>query len=171
MGRPASKVARVQVTGPLAPFAPKVKAKLRESGYTPLTAVNVMRLMAHLSRWLAANALGVADLTGEQVDRHVAERRAAGRTSARSPRSLAPILAVLAEAGAVGPASVVVSAASGQEALLAGFERRLLCERALAASTAAAYVTRARAHCVPRGSKPRDAALARRVARRGSPAP
>jgi integrase/recombinase XerD len=144
MGRPASKVARVQVTGPLAQFAPKVKAKLRESGYTPLSAVNVMRLMAHLSRWLDANALGVAGLTGEQVDRYVAERRAAGRTSALSPRSLAPILAVLAEAGAVGPASVVVSAASGQEALLAGFERHLLCERALAASTAAAYVMRAR---------------------------
>jgi integrase/recombinase XerD len=144
MGRPASKVARVRVTGPLALFAPKVKAKLRESGYTPLTAVNVMRLMAHLSCWLDANALGVAGLTGEQVDRYVAERRAAGRTSALSPRSLAPILAVLAEAGAVGPASVVAPAASGQEAVLAGFERHLLCERAMAASTAAAYVTRAR---------------------------
>src|SRR5262245_18297279 len=113
MGRPASKVARVQVTGPLAPFAPKVKAKLRESGYTPLTAVNVMRLMAHLSRWLDANALGVAGLTGEQVDWYVAERRAAGRTSSLSPRSMAPILAVLAGAGAVGPARVVVPAASG----------------------------------------------------------
>jgi site-specific recombinase XerD len=121
-----------------------VKARLRERGYTPLTAVIVMRLMAHLSRWLDANALGVAGLTGEQVDRYVAERRAAGRTSALSPRSLAPILAVLAEAGAVGPASVAVPAESGQEALLAGFERHLLCERALAAPTAAAYVTRAR---------------------------
>lgn len=144
MGRPVSKVARVRVAGPLAPFAPKVKARLRESGYTPLTAVNVMRLMAHLSRWLDADALDVAGLTGEQVDRYVAERRAAGRTSALSPRSLAPILAVLAEAAAVGPASVVVPVACGQEALLAGFERHLLGERGLAASTAAAYMTRAR---------------------------
>src|SRR5258707_622065 len=140
MGRPASKVARVRVTGPLAPFAPKVKAKLRESGYTPLTAVNVMRLMAHLSRWLDANALGVAGLTGEQVDRYVAERRAAARTSALSPRSLAPILAVLAEAGAVGRASVVVPAASGQEAGLAGLRRPLPFEPARAGATAAAEV-------------------------------
>src|SRR5262249_61570710 len=127
MGRPASKVARVQVTGPLAQFAPKVKATLRESGYTPLTAVNVMRLMAHLSRWLDANALGVAGLTSEQVDRYVAERRAAGRTSALSPRSLAPILAVLAEAGAGGPARGSVAAASRAGALPWWLAARLLC--------------------------------------------
>src|SRR5262249_49206153 len=125
-------------------FTPKVKAKLRESGYTPLTAMNVMRLMAHLSRWLDANALGVAGLTGEQVDRYVAERRAASHTSALSPRSLAPILTVLAGARAVSPAGVGVRGASGQGALRAGFERHLLCERALTASTAAAYVMRAR---------------------------
>jgi integrase/recombinase XerD len=143
MGRPASKVTRVRVTGPLAPFAPMLKARLRKSGYTPLTTVNVMRLLAHLSRWLDANGLGVADLTGEQVERYVAWRRAEGRTYGLSPRSIAPILAMLADAGALAP-EAPAAPASEQERLLALFERYLLCERALAASTAAAYAARAR---------------------------
>jgi integrase/recombinase XerD len=140
MSRPASKVTKVRVTGPLAPFAAGFGGRLLESGYTPLSTVNVMRLMAHLSRWLDANGLGVADLTSEQVERYAAARRAEGRTSARLPRSVAPILAMLADAGALAPAAPM----SEQEKLLAGFEGHLLCERALAGSTAAAHVSRAR---------------------------
>jgi integrase/recombinase XerD len=144
MGRPASKVSRVQVTGPLGPFAAGFKARLRESGYTPLSTVNAMRLMAHLSRWLEASGLGVADLTSEQVDRYAAARRAEGRTSALLPRSVAPILAMLADAGA-SPRQAAAAPVPGQEeGLLAAYERHLLGERALAASTAAAYLARAR---------------------------
>jgi site-specific recombinase XerD len=143
MGRPTSRVTKVRITGPLAPFAAGFRARLRESGYTPLSVVNVMRLMAHLSRWLDANGLGVADLTSEQVERYAAARRAEGRTSARLPRSVAPVLAMLAGAGALVPQAPAVPL-SDQERLLAAFERHLLCERALAASTAAAYVARAR---------------------------
>ena len=47
MGRPASRVARVVVTGPLASFAPVLEARLQDAGYTPLSTVVVMRLMAH----------------------------------------------------------------------------------------------------------------------------
>lgn len=143
MGRPASKVARVQVTGPLAPFAAGFRARLRGSGYTPLSAVNAMRLMVHLSRWLDANGLGVADLTTEQVERYAATRRAGGYTSARLARSVAPIVAMVADAGVLVP-EVPAVPMSEPERLLAAFERHLLGERALAASTAAAYVARAR---------------------------
>lgn len=143
MGRPTSKVAEVRVSGPLAPFAAMFRAGLQDCGYTPLSAVNAMRLMAHLSRWMEADGLGVADLTGEQVERYAAVRRAEGYTSARLARSVGPIVAVLAAAGVLvseGPAAPV----SEQARLLAAFERYLLGERALAASTAAAYVVRAR---------------------------
>ncbi|HLQ53555.1 MAG TPA: site-specific integrase [Streptosporangiaceae bacterium] len=143
MGRPASKVTRVLVTGPLAPFAPMLKARLRERGYTPLSTVIVMRLVAHLSRWLDANALGVSDLAGEQVERYIAARRGEGRTSALSPHSVDSILAMLADAGALVPETVAVPA-TGQEALLSDFRRHLLGERALTPSTAAAYVAYAR---------------------------
>ncbi len=142
MGRPISKVARVEVTGPLAPFAPMVKAAVRQCGYTPLTTVNMLRLVAHLSGWLEASGLGAADLSGDQVERYVSARRAEGRTSGLSPRCLAPVLAVLADAGALPP-DVPAGPASERERLLAAFEQHLRCERALSAATTGAYVARA----------------------------
>ena len=57
MDRPTSKVSNVGVTGPLAPYAADFTARLGECGYTRLTQVNELRVMAHLSRWLQANHL------------------------------------------------------------------------------------------------------------------
>ena len=48
MTRPTSRVARVQVTGPLGYLADAYTAKLKSRGYTPLTIVNELRQMAHL---------------------------------------------------------------------------------------------------------------------------
>ena len=62
MGRPVSKVAAVRVTGPLAPFADGYADALRQWGYTPLSAVHQVRLMAHLSRWLAERGCSPTDL-------------------------------------------------------------------------------------------------------------
>lgn len=42
-----------RVDGPLAPYADGFRAELERLGYTPLTAATHVRLMAHLSRWLA----------------------------------------------------------------------------------------------------------------------
>jgi integrase/recombinase XerD len=159
MGRPVSKVTRAPVTGPLAPFAPALGARLRASGYTPLTAVNVMRLMAHLSRWLSANGLGAGDVTRGQVERYVAARRAEGRTSGLSPRSLDPILGMLTDAGALRPEEPA-GPVSEEERLLAAFERHLLCERALTGSTAAAYVAYARRFLAGRAGRRLDGVTA-----------
>jgi site-specific recombinase XerD len=134
-------------------------ARLRASGYTPLTAVNVMRLMAHLSRWLSANGLGAADLTRGQVERYVAARRAEGRTSGLSPRSLDPILGMLTDAGALTPEEPA-GPVSEEERLLAAFERHLLCERALTGSTAAAYVAYARRFLAGRAGRRLDGVTA-----------
>ena len=58
MTGPASKVTRAIVTGPLAPVCADVKRQHYVSlGYSPLSAVNTMRLVAHLSRWLEASGL------------------------------------------------------------------------------------------------------------------
>jgi hypothetical protein len=43
VARPASRVSRVQMTGPLAPFADAYAVALSERGYTPLTTVNELR--------------------------------------------------------------------------------------------------------------------------------
>jgi len=65
MVRPRSRVSKVCVVGPLAPFADNFRSMLKESGYAPLTIVNQLRLMAHLSRWMEASHYMAADLSGE----------------------------------------------------------------------------------------------------------
>ncbi len=85
MGRSTSKVSKVVVAGPLAPFAAAFESRLAELGYTPLTTVNMMRLMAHLSRWLDAGGMTAGELTSGRVEQYFQERRAAGRTGLCSP--------------------------------------------------------------------------------------
>ncbi len=143
MGRSISMVSKVRVRGPLAEFVPLVAAQARECGYTPLGTARVLRRMANLSRWMEERGLGAGDLSRERAREFTAARRAAGRSSGRSLRSLAPVLAALAGAGKLAPDSPAVPA-SEQERLLAAFEQYLRCERALAAGTASAYVARAR---------------------------
>ena len=50
MGKLTSKVEKVLVVGPLAPFAEEFRLSLAGIGYAPLSTVVQLRLMAHLSR-------------------------------------------------------------------------------------------------------------------------
>ena len=142
MGNPASKVADVQVPGPLARYAAGFWSALLAAGYTPLSAVNLMRLMVHLSRWLEAQRLSVAELTEVRVEEYLQARRTAGYTQHYTRRGLAPLLEFLAAHG-VRPAEQATPAGSAARALLGSFERYLLAERGLSVSTASAYVARA----------------------------
>ena len=54
MARPTSRLSRVLMTGPLAPFADGYGLWLKARGYTPHTTVNQLRQVARLSRWLDA---------------------------------------------------------------------------------------------------------------------
>jgi hypothetical protein len=67
MGKPASRVADVQVPGPLARYTAGFTSALL-AGFTPLSAVNLMRLMVHLSRWLGPQRLSAAELTEVRVE-------------------------------------------------------------------------------------------------------
>ena len=143
MGRAITKARKVRVAGPLAPFAAEFKSGLRDVGYTQLTTANELRVMAHLSRWLEAGGMTVADLTSERVEQYLSARRSAGYSSSCSRRSLAPLLYLLDRLGAL-PKEQPRPPVSATGAVLMAFERYLLHERALADSTAAAYVDRAR---------------------------
>jgi integrase/recombinase XerD len=103
MVRPASRVSKVLMTGPLAPFADVYALELKQRRYTPLTSVVQLRQVARLSNWLEVRGLGVAELTGERVEEFLTFQRATGRwraqcladfldflaTAGRTPRSLA----------------------------------------------------------------------------------
>jgi len=56
MGDPS----RARVTGPLREYAPGFVAELARLGYTANSASGQMFVMAHLSRWLAGEALDAA---------------------------------------------------------------------------------------------------------------
>lgn len=65
----------VRVLGPLAGYVEGFLAELLSRGYARGSAANQLRLVAHLSRWLASQGLDAGDLTTERVESFVAVRR------------------------------------------------------------------------------------------------
>ena len=80
----------VRMVGPLAPYAPGFYRELRSRGYTRLSAVWQLRLMAHLSRWLEGEGLGAA-FTPTRAEEFCAARRREGYTALLTVRGLVPL--------------------------------------------------------------------------------
>lgn len=129
---------KVRLSGPLVPFAEGFSAALAGLGYSPLSAANQLRVMAHLSRWLGANRLGPEQLTPGRVEEFLAARRAAGYTCWRSLRGLSPLLGYLRSAGAV-PVLAGEPALDEAGRLVEEYGRYLRAERGLAESTIGRY--------------------------------
>jgi integrase/recombinase XerD len=129
---------RVRVTGPLEPFVVGFATALRVEGYTARGITGQLQLMAHLSRWLAEEHLGVASLAGPVVERFVAARRAAGYAQFRSPRALEPLLFHLRKLGQAPPPNLPKPEGPVDE-LLWRFQRYLIEERGLKAASATVY--------------------------------
>lgn len=143
MGRPASRVSRVLMTGPLASFAEAYAVELTRRGYTPLTTVNQLRQVGRLSGWLAASGLSAADLSGERVEEFLAWQRAGGRHRGGWSRpGLVCLLEVLCGLGVLAAGAPAPSSATGL--LVVSFERYLLTERGLTAGTVRGYARHAR---------------------------
>jgi len=123
----------VRVEGPLAPYARGFGAYLLGRGYTPTSADGQLRLMAHLSRWLADQDGKPVALTPQAVERFLGARRA-GYVKLTSRRGLVPLLGYLRGLGVVpGPDPAVVD--SPVERLLADYRDWLVRERGLAAGS------------------------------------
>jgi integrase/recombinase XerD len=121
------------VRGPLAPYAGGFRVELERLGYTPLTAATHVRLMAHLSRWLAREGAEASGLTPALVEAYFAERRAAGYAGHITGRALRPLLGYLRRLGVVSP--VAPLAADAGERLLSRYRGYLLVERGLSRTT------------------------------------
>ena len=120
--------------GPLAPFTDDLRLMLEGSGYRPLTIARHVREVERLGRWMEERQVRSSDLTR----RHLAEYRTANRTSG-CPESILGLLRPL-----IGSVGADPTTSSPLLDLLAGFRCHLLHERGLVASTADAYVLRAR---------------------------
>ena len=136
-------VSRVRVSGPLAGYAAVFAAYLAGAGYTPLSAANQVRVLAHLSRWLEDRGFDPGELTGLRVQEFLAARRAAGYTCWLSERGLAPLLGCLRGLGVVPEPERPVPVAA-VDVLLDRYGRYLAGERGLVASTVRYYLDEAR---------------------------
>ncbi len=144
MAGAASRISRVRVTGPLAPFAEEYRRELRERGYTERSAVNELRQVARFSGWLQASRLSVSELGAGRVEEFLGWQRAVGRHRSQWSRpGLVCLLDVLRELWVLA-AGQPAQADSPAEVLLAGFGRYLAAERGLAAGTVRGYVSHAR---------------------------
>lgn len=163
----ASDPSRVRMSGPVVGFSQDLLGELQTLGYATTTATELMRLTAHLSRWLEGSGLGLAELTPSVIDAFVAERRTS-HVKLSSARALDPIVGYLRRVGAVPELLPVVPTTAAQGAL-DGFVRFLLDERALSGPVAVAYAHWVRPFveqllCQAGAQTPRDVTAAELVA-------
>ena len=130
----ATKPSWARVEGPLAPYAQRFRSQLESQGYTLLTAAGHVRLMAHLSRWMAHQGLEVSALTPQRIEEYFADRRATGYVNERTAGALVPLVDFLDRSGVLPPHEAAVPEGP-VEVLLTAFARYLRVERGLADST------------------------------------
>jgi integrase/recombinase XerD len=127
----------VRFTGPLSRFAAGLAEELVRLGYTATSAVGVLQLAAHLSRWLDSEDVGLGDVSGPVIERFLAARRAA-YTSHYSLQALNPVLGYLRREGLV-PVEPVPMLSSPIETVLARYRRYLIEDRGLSSPVTDAY--------------------------------
>ena len=135
-------VCRVEVEGPLRPFASGIGEFLRAEGYLEESARILMRLVADLSRWLGERGLGAGDLGAEVIEEFFAG--GGGRRCQRwSPRSLSAIVAYLYSLGVIPPRDESRFGRTRAEAeLLEAFGQWCVAQRGLTRTTTDQYVVR-----------------------------
>jgi integrase/recombinase XerD len=138
-----SSSGRGHVRGPLGPWAEGFREYLLGQGYGWGSAAHQIHLMAHLSRWLEAQGLGLAALDERLAGQFAAARRADGYAALRSARALVPLLEYLRSLGVVLPPRVPVPQTPADR-LAARFGEYLARERGLAGDSVRSYTGVAR---------------------------
>jgi integrase/recombinase XerD len=126
--------ARLEISGPLAPYAPGFTEWLGRKGFAPAVVRVHRRRMTHLSYWMDAEKVDIASFGLATVDAFIVAKDSAGRFKAWRAGSWASLLEYLRFAGvpvADRPAPVVTAV----DALLAEYARYEAMERGLTART------------------------------------
>jgi integrase/recombinase XerD len=133
------EVLRVQFFGPLRPFVAGFATELLRQGYAAGSARAHVRLMAHLSRWLADEEVDPHGLRVIELRQFLESRLAVGRKNHLTEKAMRPVLKYLRSIGAVPDPPVVVPEGPVEE-VLDHYRRYLTIERGLAGCTARGYV-------------------------------
>jgi site-specific recombinase XerD len=136
------------VTGPLASFAPGFARQLSQQGYRRKPATDQVRLLAHLSRWLAGKGLDTSDLSSSVLKEFLGERHLQGYTLWLSPKALVPLIDYLRGIGV--RIREPRSEPDPVELLLARYREYLLGTRGLAPTSARGYIDMVRAFVASR---------------------
>ncbi len=91
----------VRIRGPLRAHVEGLWAALLRQGYAATSAKNLLRLTAHLARWLKAKRVALGALTEDRAVAFARDRRDEGYTGFRTRRGLEPVLAYLRGVGVV----------------------------------------------------------------------
>ena len=130
--------------GAACPVRRELSRELRRRGYTPRSAVNELRQVARLSRWLEDRGLAGARLNRERVEEFLAFQRARGRHRSEWSRpGLWCLLDVLEELGELERGERPRSSRQLRRCSLPS-RVIILSERALASGTVRGYVDHAR---------------------------
>ena len=130
---------RIRITGVLVAHRQGLWDALLTLGYSPLSAANLMRLAAHLSRWLDEREFLLKELTHERIAAFFETRHRIGYTQFRTPRALAPILHYLSGAGIVSLPAPLPCEITGLDRLIHDYTEYLLRERGITVESARAY--------------------------------
>lgn len=132
---------RVRVPGPLSGYASELIDCLAERGYADRSAVEHVRCLAHVSRWLEAERLGAAAVDEAMIDRILNELHRAGKGRKLTPRSFRVVLGFLRSRG-IAPAAPDAPA-TPVDGFLADYRHYLVVERSLAPLTLPGYLSSA----------------------------
>jgi len=126
--------ARLEISGPLAPFEAGFTEWLRRKGYASAVVRVHQRRVTHLSRWMEAENVDVASFGLVTVDAFIAAQETAGRLRAWRAGSWAALVEYLRLVG-VSVADRPRPVATAADALLARYANYEATERGLCART------------------------------------
>jgi integrase/recombinase XerD len=129
---------KVKVAGVLAPYASGFGRELRSCGYTDVSTAEQLRLMAHLSRWMAREGLDA--LSCEQIAAYCEARKADGYVARLTPASLGRLQAFLRARGVLSAPLAAGPPASPEEQLLGRYKAHLVDERGLVPAVVSQYL-------------------------------
>jgi integrase/recombinase XerD len=129
---------KVKVGGVLAPYASGFGRELRSCGYTDVSTAEQLRLMAHLSRWMAREGLDA--LSCEQIAAYCEARKADGYVARLTPASLGRLRAFLRARGVLSAPLAAGAPASPEEQLPGRCKAHLVDERGLVPAVVSQYL-------------------------------
>ena len=132
--------------GALEEFANGYEGFLVGRGLSPVSLRHRMSQWGALGRWLEAQGIGPGGLTDRVAERHVTDRRSAGKVTWVSTRSLALPLTYLRGVG-VAPQQTRQPRDARADGVLEAYRRYLIEERGLAAETQRTYLRIAGEFC------------------------